>query len=351
MADIKNEREQLGQLEALVRDNQLDRAMDLGKEVSEAFPDSFQVQFAYAGVLRRVDELDRARELLVDLQRRYPGNINILLALAEIHRKRQDTDAAAEHYYKVLFFDPFNQAAKDALTALGASLTPPSASPPVSDSPPVRMEVNPEDGETSPDFEISLDDVHPDDVNPDTADPEAQPVADESLEIVLPDETDTFNLDEAGIPVPTLEEEKPKRELSENFGLPMVLNDLDAPAPEAEPEVLRVPEPEPVTDPLPDIEDTAPIRVEPPVVFDPVSEEAVDDAVDFYTQSAAELYMAQGLFDEAAEIFRELYRRTGEDRYEKLLKKVELHRRNRSKIHRLKQLLETLKEDGGPLVS
>ena len=93
-----SEREQLLELEALVRDNQLDRAVELGKELSDAYPDSFQVQFTYAGVLRRLNEPERAREILQGLLKRYPENINLLLALAEIARIRRDPDAAREHY-------------------------------------------------------------------------------------------------------------------------------------------------------------------------------------------------------------------------------------------------------------
>lgn len=342
MAEGMSEREQLLELEALVRDNQLDRAVELGKELSDAYPDSFPVQFTYAGVLRRLDELDRAREILLELQRRYPENINLLLSLAEIARARRDPDAAREHYNRILFLDPFNPAARQALAALGGVPATPSAPPaPHRDVTPRRVEVNPEQDEPGADFEINLDDVRP-------------------------DETPTLDLDEAGIPKPEVEDTVPS---VPEFGMPLdALTDASpapfpdpkpvAPEPEAnepEPErpeaVLRVSHDEFFPAPEPDLTDTAPLRL------DTFEEEKVDqkreadqdgvdrggENVEFFTESAANLYAAQGLWSEAEEIFRELHRRDGTERYLESARRMRRRRLNQAKIERLRNLLNDIK--------
>jgi len=382
-----SERERLRELDALVRDGQLDRAAEMGKEISGQFPDSFQVQFTYAGVLRRLDELDRAREILVELQRKYPENINLLLALAEIHRRGGNTAAAAEHYNKVLFFDPFNQAAKDALAALGVTAAPaaPPPRPAAPKEPRPRIEVDPDRGEPGSDFTIDLEEVHLDNAPPDN---------------VQPDDSPTLDLDEAGIPKPQLEEKDPDSILPE-FGMPLEAPDEPEPVartfePEVAPfpaskepapepvvnveegkDVLRVPWEEVPPPPQPDLTDTSPLKIErppaeerdetPDIAEEPAAaevpeleiqaepekarqEEAGDDGVEFYTESAAGLYAAQGLWSEAAEIYRELHRRSGDDRYLEQIKSMERRRLNLAKIRRLKQLLADMgpRDDGGP---
>ena len=346
-----NEREQLQQLDALVRDNQLDRAAELGKELSGAFPDSFQVQFTYAGVLRRLDELDRAREILVELQRRYPDNINLLLALAEIARRRRDTAAAREHYNKILFLDPFNQAAKDALAALGApaAAAPPPPAAAARQPTPKRVEVDLEGAEPGADFMIRLDEVRPDD-------------------------TPTLDLDEAGIPKPEVAEPEDTGPAIPEFGMPLEspgesVPQTPPPAPEpfrepagesrpptaapdpAEADVLRIPFEEIPAPPVPDLTDTAPLRVDSayPEAAEEAEEEAAsaDEGVEFFTESAAGLYVAQGLWAEAVEIYRELHRRSQDDRYLARIRELEHRRVNLAKIERLKRLLADIKARNG----
>jgi tetratricopeptide (TPR) repeat protein len=332
MAEGMSEREQLLELEALVRDNQLDRAVELGKELSDAYPDSFQVQFTYAGVLRRLNEPERAREILQGLLKRYPENINLLLALAEIARIRRDPDAAREHYNRILFLDPFNPAAREALAALGGG--PAKATPSHRDVTPRRVELDPERDEAGAGFEINLDDVQP-------------------------DESPTLDLDEAGVPRPQIEVEDTGPPIPE-FGLPLEdttasgRDEFPAPravAPEAAPEpsasrpdrekpALRVTHPDIPAAPEPDMTDTARLRLETEDEAQASSAAPAAEGVEFFTESAANLYAAQGLWSEAADIYRELHRRDPDPRFLERAREMERRRLSQVKIERLKRLLD-----------
>ena len=83
-------------------------------------------------------------------------------------------------------------------------------------------------------------------------------------------------------------------------------------------------------------------------------EEAVevppDGESEFITESAAELYLTQGLFDDALSIYEKLYTRNKEERFAERIIQIKEKRVGQKKIEKLTELLEQIQKKGEEFV-
>ncbi|MCP5050174.1 MAG: hypothetical protein GY940_23615 [bacterium] len=120
MADIKNERLQLEALENLFSQERFSEALNLAKKLSEEFPGSFPIKLIHVKTLKELNRLGDADEMLEELTLTYPNNLNLLAESGNLAVKRNKFDEAIEFYNKILFLDPFNSEAKEAIDKITA---------------------------------------------------------------------------------------------------------------------------------------------------------------------------------------------------------------------------------------
>lgn len=92
---------------------------------------------------------------------------------------------------------------------------------------------------------------------------------------------------------------------------------------------------------------------EPPPRVEPVKEGPGPDEFDFETETAAELYLRQGIFREALRIYRKLHEQTGDPNFLARIRQIENQdksgRENRT-IDRLNRFLQLIRKRGNELV-
>jgi tetratricopeptide (TPR) repeat protein len=120
MDEIKNERDQLKALEDLYSQQKYSEALILGEQLCSDFPDSFHINILYIKVLQELDRVEEAEEKAKDLNQMFPDNINLLLELGDVTFKLNKYKESIEYFNRVLFLDPFNTLAKDALDKIEA---------------------------------------------------------------------------------------------------------------------------------------------------------------------------------------------------------------------------------------
>ncbi len=344
MAEVRSEREQLQQLERVVAEHDFARALVLAERILGDFPHSFQARLQYARVLKELHRLDEAGALLGDLDREYGGNLAVLVELGDLQFRQKRYPESREVFQRVLFLDSFNRRAKATLAYIERLLENPGGD---------RME------DTSVEFRLprTAPAAPPVDPNEQTA-PE---VILTSTEVVLtPTEEITFDRGDSRPAAaggtradavdfsrqPTLAED----ELESIFGLAEekaappaqtdraldeLFADLGAGALTVEPpgEAPPAHSPADTNVPLPPVADA-------PAV--PASAPAPMESLDFETASAAELYLQQGLYDEAEAIFAKLFGKTGRDEYQARIEEVHRLRRTERAMRTIERMLAFL---------
>ena len=92
---------------------------------------------------------------------------------------------------------------------------------------------------------------------------------------------------------------------------------------------------------------------EPPLRVEPAKEGPGQDEFDFETETAAELYLRQGISREALRIYRKLYERTGDPNFLARIRQIENQDksgRENEMIDRLNRFLELIRKRGNELV-
>jgi hypothetical protein len=148
-------------------------------------------------------------------------------------------------------------------------------------------------------------------------------------------------------PVPPLVEEAPAPPPEPVIEMAFAEPPPPAPAPAPEPLELDIDQPEPPA-PTPVTEAAPPPAPEMPAEAETAPEEAEKD--DFITESAAELYQKQGLYDEALTIYEKLY---AVEKLEKYLTKIQQLKRKRvldRQIQALNEFLRRIQQKGEELV-
>jgi tetratricopeptide (TPR) repeat protein len=252
----------------------------------------------------------------------------------------------------------------------------PERIPPTEPEPPKSPEARLEDlSETEPEIEINLEEETPDTVEitdlPESAEiPEMTEMPElrtgpETPEVMEPEEIpeapvssdqDTAKMPEFK-PEPVTPDIMGAVEIGEaeigETAEPAV--EIPEPVPAQEPSppvehVEHVEKPTPEVEPTEMFEEPEPVPEEPqPVIQESAAGEAKDD-MEFVTESAAELYLSQGLYEDALEIYKKLYAVQLEERFLLKIKQLSAFTESREKIKRLSIFLELIMKKGEQIV-
>jgi tetratricopeptide (TPR) repeat protein len=115
MADVKSERLQMEALENLYSQKRFSEVLSVAKKLFQEYPNSFPIKLMHVKALKELNRLGEADETLNDLMLTYPNNLNLLAESGSLAVKRNKFDEALDFYNKILFLDPFNSEAKEAI--------------------------------------------------------------------------------------------------------------------------------------------------------------------------------------------------------------------------------------------
>jgi len=317
--NFKLEREYIQNIEKYYNNNQIDRAIEYCEEILKELPDSFNIKFFYAKMLKEVGKFDEASIQFSNLELKYPENINLLLELGELNFFLKKYELSKEYLEKVLFYDHFNQKAKVLLDKI--------------DEFNKEVEVdNNENAENVSEYEIRVDDSESiDDLSKDLNIEEDSKEVDnitnnESNFENISHEDDVINTDN----VKDVKEEK----LEEN-----VFNELNSIISDKMHNDLKN-----------EVEEersfikTVEKDLEEDIDFKKEDDENIDK--EFQTESAAELYLKQELYDSALKIYEKLYEDSKDKKYLELIEKTKKIKYNKMLIKNLEKFLEVIKKRG-----
>lgn len=280
-------------------------AYGLAQKLMADYPNSYHVNIYYVRILKELNRLPEAEETIRRLLQFYPDNLNILNETADICFKSQKYSDALEFYNKILFLDPFNVVARETIDKIKA-----------------RQKTVDEsvlggiDEETTP--EIPLTDFGVD--------------IDLDLEKEMP---------------------PPPKPLPPSPPSPQLVQ--TSPPPPLPPMPPMPPEPEIKPEFVPEFEPLSGQEVEPD--WEPESEPEIEDEVpeiqedeegepEFVTESAANLYLSQGLYKDALQIYQQLNDRQPEERFILKIKQLKAHILSQEQIRYLGRFLESIKIKG-----
>jgi tetratricopeptide (TPR) repeat protein len=397
MADMKSEKEQLSTLENLFQQKRFSDALEVAKKANSDYPNSFQIKFLYVRTLKELNKMGEAEEVLKELMLIYPNNINLLLESGNLAVLQNKFDEGNEYYHKILFLDPFNTEAKNSIEKINiikknglvkkgkldfnsyqneklqsADTLPEFDSrklrdiiseeePPPPPPPPPVPEMREEPPSLPPPPVAEMDTDETEAVTP--FQEKIQEQENDVTEIPPP----ISNMEEIGeyeqtehqeqltvetVEPPTISETRPREKLQEQ-----------------EPGVTVTPSPIPDVPDIPDIPDVSDVSdiPETPIEMEQVmesqepkeemekageawEEETGTEETGFFTESAAELYVEQGLLDDAVAIYKKLYDSRKEERFLSKIEELKQVIVNQKKIQVLNELLEHIKQKGEKIV-
>lgn len=266
MADLKSEKDQVANLEKLFSEKKFEELLILAEKLLDDFPDSFQIRFLYTQVLREVGRFGEAETLLKELCAAYPDNINLLSEMGAVLIEHEKYEEAVECFNKILFLDPFNEAAKGSLNKIDQL----KKGPPLPSTPP------------PPAASVQ--------------EPEVEPPPSSRKEAVF--KMDTLPEDEIPPPLP----------------------------------------------PEPAAPQQQAIGVQEAAVEGKAKEE------EFMTESAAELYMSQGLYDDALTVYKKLYEEQQQERFLSRINELRQKRITQKKIQVLSLFSRLIAQQGESVV-
>ncbi|MCX6578784.1 MAG: hypothetical protein NT166_01205 [Candidatus Aminicenantes bacterium] len=369
MVDLKNERIQLHALENLFRQKRFSEALTFAEKLIGDFPNSYYIGILHVKILKELNRLRDAEAAALKMIQSSPDNINLLSELGTISLKLNKFDESHDYFNKVLFQDPFNEEARDSMEKIKGLKKVNGAGEPkgknlmdfIS-----QPQVNADDEDTVP--ELDGETLSPLNlgigVDFETMEPGERPV--EFVEPGEPGEpppippmTAIEGVETEFVDISQLEEAPPEVVDVVDFAKMTEAADAVDAAEIAEiaeiAEMAEIPE---VGDVAAEIDSVAAQTAEPYSEFyneetvesveepAPVEENAPAAAAEFVTESAAELYLSQGLYDDALGIYEKLYAARKEGRFLLRVKQLRAHRVGREKIRRLGEFLKSIQMKG-----
>jgi len=348
--DNISEREGLERLENLVRENNLKEASAFASDLRDHHPSSFQIGFLYYGILVKLERYSESEEVLDELLKLYPENINLLLEKGELLIGRGKKAESKLFYDKVLFLDPFNEKAKEGVERAKGIESGDSAG----EGPKVRKSDVLEDTMKESDLERFMDEKEHEEES--DIIPEAPVEEEEPLNISLSEEESGFNTSLESMssveksPSLSSDEVRPSREptvKTENIPGPVEMDDTGVPEKE---DNTAVPEPGTETagkveSALDDLDrfsssDAGELGLAGEK-SEPEEKAAKEDA--FVTESAALLYLKQGLFEDAKHVYGKLYKGSNDHLFQEKIEKIKRIERANRKIIALEDFLEKIR--------
>lgn len=297
MIDLKKERDRLTDLEILFNEKRYAEALSFAEEISKEFPSSFQMKLLHAKILKELNKLDEAENLLKEEVSNFPDNVNLLLEVGDIYSKKGEYNLATEYYNKVMFIDPFNLKAKkliektDEIRKKKALKTEFSA-----DSITYKEEEN-----------KNLDDTN-------ISEPEREVEDNPVIEV---EET----VEQKELEEDILKFEKNKEELQE-----IVYEDIK----------INQEENNQISD----------FKIDEEIL-----EKKMDDTIDeisfgeeFITESAAKLYIDQGLYNNAIVIYEKLLKKSKEEKYSERIIEIKRSQKIIQKLEHFSKLIQNIGE-------
>jgi tetratricopeptide (TPR) repeat protein len=348
VTDIKQEKEQLAVLENFFWQKKFSEALVLAEQLHKEFPQSFQINFIYVKILKEENKWQEAESVLKQLMSSFPDNVSILKEWADVSFNLRNLDEAEKTYNKILFLDPFNVGAKEALKKLKIMVAPtaPAAQKPAPQPEPAPSPA-PEQQTAAPKKPISKGDTLPETYFEDLAIPEAQTPEAPKQEVLKPEIQDTqtedaivkdfFEKTDDNINI-NLDDFYPS---TEEPSTPAPAAESPQPAPTPTPDPAPIPTPSPIPSPVepqePSFQEMAPT---------PKKKTDEENDTEFATESAAQLYLSQGLYKEAISIYNKIFRLSRDERYLQKIEDVKSKMVGMKKIERLSQFLEAIKKEG-----
>ncbi len=328
-AESISEREGLDRLESLFKEENYKEASAFASDLREKYPSSFQIGFLNYKILVNLERYSDSENILDELLKLYPENINLLLEKGNILIERGKTAESKLFFDKVLFLDPFNSKAKEGVDRLKSGKT----------GPPDGFEKYGKGKAVLDDTmkEADLERFMNGDVN---AGSESEGVKEEE-----PEEELDISMSESGI------------------GFTTNLEKLVSMPPSGEVTSLPDEEKEPVSDEMiktsgkvesaleeldkfskSDISDLGLVKESEELEKETEVEES-DNTGDeaFVTESAALLYLKQGLYGDARNVYIKLYKDSNENLFMEKIEKVERVEKTKLKIIALEGFLEKIK--------
>jgi tetratricopeptide (TPR) repeat protein len=328
MADLLNEKDQLISLEKLLKEKKFGDALELAKKVLKEFPGSFQVEFTYAKILRATGQLPEAEAILLKLMPGHKSHLTLLLEMGGLMTDQGKSGQAMDFYSQALFIDPFNKLAKEAMHRLKV----------VPEKQKMKADTLPEedigkllDGEYIPDDEAGELPITADSIR----------MEDEVIPEIKPS---IPGVDEAYVP-PDAIKVKSRKKKTDPAVEESLMADPDFVATEENDDEEKV-----------STEDVADLFAES--LNRPESDNAstrkaslsretergdlVTAGDEFVTESAGQLYLSQGLYEEALYIYEKLYQQKKEERYAEKIAELQGKCQCQKKIQALTAFLKLI---------
>lgn len=323
-AESISEREGLDRLESLFKEESYKEASAFASDLREKYPASFQIGFLNYRILVQLERYSDSENILDELLKLYPENINLLLEKGELLVGRGKTAESKLFFDKVLFLDPFNSKAKDGVDRIKSG----DSSSPAGVERNNRGKVVLEDTMKEADLERFM--------NEDGSEGSESEGVEEELDISMSESGIGFsaNLDKL-MSSPPADEEKSLPD-EEKEGIPDEIVKVSGKVESALEELDKFSKA--------DINDLELLTESEDSEKEHEAEElnnADDEA--FVTESAALLYLKQGLFDDARNVYSKLYKGSNENLFMEKINKVEKVEKTERKIVALEGFLEKIK--------
>lgn len=297
MIDLKKERDRLTDLEILFNEKKYPEALSFAEEISKEFPSSFQIKLLHARILKELNKLDEAENLLKEEVSNFPDNVNLLLEVGDIYSKKGEYNLATEYYNKVMFIDPFNLEAKELIEKTDE----------IRKKKAVRAEFSVDSITYKEEENKNLDDTN-------ISKPEKE--AEDNPVIEVEETVEQKELEED-----ILKFEENKGELKEIVYEDIKINQK-------------------TNDQISDFE-----------IDEEILEKKMDDTIDeisfgeeFITESAAKLYIDQGLYNNAIVIYEKLLKKSKEEKYSERIIKIKRSQKIIQKLESFSKLIKNMGE-------
>ncbi len=324
---MATEKDSLHILETLFYAGKYEDAIKTSKKFLQEFPSSFQIGFIRCKSLLKSGKFNEAESEIDNLLTKFPENINLLVEKGFlILRKGLNTEAKV-FFEKALFLDPFNQRAKKGISEIKKNESGEEASyeSPMSFVSYEKEKAGLEDTISESDLEKLMELKNIDNLQ-EASSEESLPAVSISFE-----DSSIQRRDELLIPdidnVP---------EINEKSNIETALEELNKLS-ETDLKDLKV-------------EDEA------AEVSSVVNEEkkenenAETDNSSFVTESAASLYLKQGLYDDAVNVYFKLYKQADPNMYKEKVELINRVRLLQTKVVLLKNLMNKMKRSGDSIV-
>jgi tetratricopeptide (TPR) repeat protein len=393
MVTIKDEREQLRALESLFREKRFSDALVTAQKIKEEFPNSFQIRFLHVRILEELNRLGEAETVLIELMQRFSNNITLLLESGKVCTNRNKYNEALEYYNKILFLDPFNSEAKTAIDKINIIKKNGFGNEKGNRTDRAFISYSSEKldrADTLPEFEPGASALNRSRApssspsasrSPSPPPPPPIPEEEDILPLSLPEEEEEGEILETGLttvpPVPDVEEAEIAESLfdyreegPETKIAPPLLdvgieeefkkaenaaekggNRVDADVDTEVDAGMEFPDMADMDIEIPEVDRTemaaevdAETDADAAMDIDRGNDQNGESGVDFVTESAAELYLKQGLVGDALVIYKKLYDSRKEERF--LVKINQLRKRqiNEGQILVLTEFLRLIKQ-------